>query len=380
VADLNDAQREIDQLKAALVALYSAVPFSYLTDTADKLILSGNQIVYDRTSAFASTIFGDGGNNLLHTTGTEGYYNLFAGIGAGAANTKGYMNVFGGVNAGVINTVGYFNTFLGGNTGAANIDGHEDTFVGQAAGYKNTNGCDNAFFGQLAGGENTTGQDNAFFGQESGAANVSGDQNTYIGRMAGGSPYYYGTLTGLNSRNIFLGYAAGSLETGSDTLIIDDRARATEAAQRDNAIIYGIMANTGYGQTLTFNARFVNIKGGDLYLDDSQYLYMDGHAAIVASSDNIYVGNENDTIIRSGSGFGMTYFKSTGSLLIGTATDGMTSQGSIAIAKDLMHRGAYLGFYNHAPAAQPTKAGHNNRAAVSDVVAALVAIGLFDTA
>lgn len=38
-----------------------------------------------------------------------------------------------------------------------------------------------------------------------------------------------------------------------------------------------------------------------------------------------------------------------GSLLLGTITDGMTAAGSLAIAQDLAHRGAKVGFYNGAP-------------------------------
>lgn len=68
-----------------------------------------------------------------------------------------------------------------------------------------------------------------------------------------------------------------------------------------------------------------------------------------------------------------------GNLLIGTTTDGMTASGSLAVAKDFAHRGANVGFFNKAPAAQQTKAGHNNWAAISDVVSALVNLGLFDT-
>jgi hypothetical protein len=43
----------------------------------------------------------------------------------------------------------------------------------------------------------------------------------------------------------------------------------------------------------------------------------------------------------------------TGSFLIGTTTDGMTAAGSLAIAKDLAHRGTNVGFFNIAPAARP---------------------------
>jgi len=39
-----------------------------------------------------------------------------------------------------------------------------------------------------------------------------------------------------------------------------------------------------------------------------------------------------------------------------------------------------IGFFNTTPAAQQTKAGHNDWAAISDVVDALVTLGLFDQA
>lgn len=41
-----------------------------------------------------------------------------------------------------------------------------------------------------------------------------------------------------------------------------------------------------------------------------------------------------------------------GNVLLGTTTDGMTAAGSIAIAKDLAHRGTYVGFFNTAPIAK----------------------------
>ena len=39
-----------------------------------------------------------------------------------------------------------------------------------------------------------------------------------------------------------------------------------------------------------------------------------------------------------------------------------------------------MGFFGHVAASRPTKAGNNNWAALSDVVAALVSIGIFDEA
>lgn len=44
----------------------------------------------------------------------------------------------------------------------------------------------------------------------------------------------------------------------------------------------------------------------------------------------------------------------TCNFLIGTTTDGMTASGSLAIAKDLAHRGTKAGFFNTAPVTKPT--------------------------
>ena len=46
----------------------------------------------------------------------------------------------------------------------------------------------------------------------------------------------------------------------------------------------------------------------------------------------------------------------TGSLLIGTTTDGLTSGGSLAVSEDLAHRGGKVGFFGAAPAAKASVA------------------------
>ena len=61
-----------------------------------------------------------------------------------------------------------------------------------------------------------------------------------------------------------------------------------------------------------------------------------------------------------------------GNVLIGTFTDGMTNGGSVAIAKDLAHRGTKAGFYNTAPAAKPTGVA----VTAAGIHAALVTLGL----
>jgi hypothetical protein len=64
-----------------------------------------------------------------------------------------------------------------------------------------------------------------------------------------------------------------------------------------------------------------------------------------------------------------------GNVLIGTLTDGMTAAGSLAIAKDLAHRGTLAGFYNHVLTVQQVLATGAGRT-VDDVITALQTLGL----
>lgn len=67
---------------------------------------------------------------------------------------------------------------------------------------------------------------------------------------------------------------------------------------------------------------------------------------------------------------------SGGNLLVGTATDGMTASGSIAIAQDLAHRGSKLGFYNTAPVTKQTVTGsRGGNAALASLLTALATVG-----
>ncbi len=61
----------------------------------------------------------------------------------------------------------------------------------------------------------------------------------------------------------------------------------------------------------------------------------------------------------------------TGNLGIGTATDGMTASGSLAIAQDLAHRGTKVGFFNATPVVVPTS--------TTDLRTALINLGLYTT-
>lgn len=68
---------------------------------------------------------------------------------------------------------------------------------------------------------------------------------------------------------------------------------------------------------------------------------------------------------------------SSGNLLVGTSTDGMTSGGSLAIAQDLAHRGTKVGFYNTAPTTKQTITGsRGGNAALASLLTGLANIGL----
>jgi hypothetical protein len=78
-----------------------------------------------------------------------------------------------------------------------------------------------------------------------------------------------------------------------------------------------------------------------------------------------------------GSTASLMLLKSSGSLLVGTTTDGMTAGGSLAVAQDFAHRGSNLGFYNTAPAAKQTVTGsRGGNAALASLLTALATTGM----
>ncbi|NBD36737.1 MAG: hypothetical protein GVY30_12175 [Chloroflexi bacterium] len=72
------------------------------------------------------------------------------------------------------------------------------------------------------------------------------------------------------------------------------------------------------------------------------------------------------------------HINKVGNILIGTTTDGMTTRGSLAIAKDLAHRGSYAGFYNKTPITKPTVSGARDdpEAALANLLSAIENLGL----
>lgn len=133
----------------------------------------------------------------------DGAYNTAVGKSALGTNSGGNSNVALGVNAIQSNTSGSFNTVIGVDA-ATGLNASSNTIIGRRAMNSHTAGGENVAIGAGAG----------YYG--------SGIQNTYIGTIAGNS---IGTLE--RNRSVFLGYGAGSLETASDRLYIENTTSAT---------------------------------------------------------------------------------------------------------------------------------------------------------
>lgn len=238
-------------------------------DISGKIALDGTVVAYRPTTMTGSLVFGNGGNNLVHTTGSEGYYNTFVGLSSGTSNTSGRENStlgYGALNLNTTgidntaigayslynnlasnnsaqgayslysNTTGSSNTALGANSLRSNVSGGYNTAVGYNALFSNT-GSLNTAQGMDALRYNTTGANNTAFGQTALQPNVDGSFNTALGGAAGRfisngitnntSPDYslylgYYTKSGDSDGNaqneIVIGYDA--IGTGSNSVVL----------------------------------------------------------------------------------------------------------------------------------------------------------------
>ncbi|HEX6123797.1 MAG TPA: tail fiber domain-containing protein [Pyrinomonadaceae bacterium] len=158
----------------------------------------------------ATTQYSLGGLRVLANPGAS---NLFAGVGAGAANTSGSGNAFFGRAAGSANTTGSSNTFVGAGSGSRNTTGVNNSFFGSGAGPENTTGTRNSFFGDSVALSNTTGSSNVFVGQSSGSSNTEGSYNVFLGTNSGGA-----NATG--NYNIAIGYNTSAATGGNNNTVV----------------------------------------------------------------------------------------------------------------------------------------------------------------
>lgn len=138
------------------------------------------------------------------------------------------------------------------NLAAALTDetGSSNTIFGYLAGFTNTSGSQLTAVGKDALFSNTTGVYNNAFGYRTLYNTTDGDNNCAFGDFAG-----FTNTTG--NYNVFFGANAGFYETGSSKLYIDNTARASEAAGRANALVYGVFGTSPTDQTLQINGKLI---------------------------------------------------------------------------------------------------------------------------
>ncbi len=225
-----------------------------------------NLINFDNTNL--NVLLGtDAGLNLAQPSGNAGKNNVFIGKNSGAGLTTfpeqtdntGFFNVGLGINTLRDLTSGTRNFALGfGVLGAAET-ASRNVGIGESALQNVISGGDNIGIGRWANRKNKTGQWNVGIGSMAldGVTNQSQSGNVGIGQQAGG--------INTGSNNIFLGFMAGVRHTsGSNTLIIDNQDRGSEATELTDSLIVGTFKATKANQILRINGRIDGSEGAKI--------------------------------------------------------------------------------------------------------------------
>lgn len=174
------------------------------------------------------------------TAGTS----IFIGEAAGENDYSTFSyNVGIGYNALFTNLTGVSNCAIGAEALYNNNSGINNIAIGRFAMKDNISGMHNIALGQYTFSNNTNGDYNIIIGGEAGYNNDGGINNVILGYKAG-----RGTGNTSYSGNVFLGYAAGYYETGSERLYIENSNSSTPLIygefENDLVTIYG---NLGVG-------------------------------------------------------------------------------------------------------------------------------------
>jgi len=105
-------------------------------DAYGKIYQNGVQSLYNPSTFTGTIVVGDGGGSLSHTSGDEGYYNTFVGIGAGGDATTQNRVTAGGYLSAAGNTGN--NVTANGAYSAINNTGNVVTANGYSSAYNNT--------------------------------------------------------------------------------------------------------------------------------------------------------------------------------------------------------------------------------------------------
>ena len=209
---------------------------TYTVASGDFNVAPGRIVTYQNTTTFSTFI--SGGNSTA--TGT---LNVAVGTSAMQSLTTGSSNVALGSNSLRRNTTGSNNLAMGyeamhgpgvGSLGSFNVafgagalynnTGSNNIAAGYRAGYSNGATGDNIFIGFEAGLYSQTGANNVAIGtnaMRNTALFTAASNNTVIGYESGYS------LATNSTGNVFLGYHAGRLATGSNQLFIENSNSTT---------------------------------------------------------------------------------------------------------------------------------------------------------
>ncbi len=228
--------------------------------------------------------------NDLSDAKTDGN-SIFIGEGAGQADDLSYnQNTFIGYQSGYSNTTGSANTAIGIHALKDNTIGEDNTALGHSALFHNTDGFLNTAAGISNLYSNTTGMKNTAYGTRALYYNQTGSNNTAIGYRAGA-----GNTVHSNSGNIFLGYMAGSNETGDTKLYIANSDDTTP-------LIYGDFSKDSLRINGTLDVKeILKIEGGSPALGKVLTSDANGLASwetATIDTTNILQDADNDTKIQ----------------------------------------------------------------------------------
>lgn len=303
-----------------LTTLDNNVDTTYTDNIADADLGADDYCLHDNTT----------GGYIFMNDVPAGYigkrWDTSFGNGALANNTFGGGNAAIGYQALNANTTGRLNVAIGFNALKNNTSGGYNNGIGDSALFGNTSGSFNVGIGWQTLVNNTTGILNTAVGYGAGGGNTydpgTGAENAAFGNMS------LNKLAGGESNSAVGGYALGRLTTGNFNTAIGFYAGYS-------------VTTLGYGVFLGNKAGYHETGANRLYIDNAARV------------------NEADGRLKA--------------LIYGIFSEQVENQ-------YLTFNAGNMGFFGHVAAAQPTKAGNNNWANLSDLLTALASIGLIDTA
>ncbi|MCE2928279.1 MAG: dockerin type I domain-containing protein, partial [Candidatus Caenarcaniphilales bacterium] len=205
--------------------------------------------------------------NYVMNGNTTGSYNIGVGSAALFRNTTGSSNTALGFQALKTNSIGNANTAIGGSVMDDMVEGNRNTGVGWNALGGLIRGDDNTATGFWSGGGVVTangnsaygnyslmfsnGENNVAIGFRAGARSTNSNNTVAIGAFAGsGNIYGFDNTT---TNGTYLGYRAGSSDTGVNNITIGYKAGEFISSGANNVIIgseAGSAARTGSNNIL----------------------------------------------------------------------------------------------------------------------------------